>query len=77
LGAPLKGVLWECTAVAEIRVQARALSAKLIASLVGQIDPALSATSALRSLPFAGVPSSAQISPSDVLWHPRAFFAAQ
>jgi len=30
LGAPLKGVLWECTAVAEIRVQARALAAKLL-----------------------------------------------
>jgi uncharacterized NAD(P)/FAD-binding protein YdhS len=74
LGAPLKGVLWECTAVAEIRVQARALSAKLIASLVGQIDPALSATSALRSLPFAGVPSS---KPSDLLWHPSTLFAAQ
>lgn len=30
LGAPLKGVLWECTAMAEIRVQARALAAKLL-----------------------------------------------
>lgn len=32
LGAPLKGVLWETTAVAEIRVQARALAAKILAS---------------------------------------------
>ena len=30
MGAPLKGVLWECTAVPEIRVQARALAEKLI-----------------------------------------------
>jgi uncharacterized NAD(P)/FAD-binding protein YdhS len=30
LGAPLKGVLWETTAVAEIRVQARALAAKIL-----------------------------------------------
>jgi uncharacterized NAD(P)/FAD-binding protein YdhS len=32
LGAPLKGVLWETTAVAEIRVQAGALAAKLLLS---------------------------------------------
>jgi uncharacterized NAD(P)/FAD-binding protein YdhS len=32
LGAPLKGVLWECTALAEIRTQARALAAKLLLS---------------------------------------------
>lgn len=31
IGSPLKGVLWECTAVAEIRVQARALAAKILA----------------------------------------------
>ncbi|MFT3869450.1 MAG: FAD/NAD(P)-binding protein [Nibricoccus sp.] len=30
LGAPLKGVLWETSAVAEIRVQARALAAKIL-----------------------------------------------
>jgi uncharacterized NAD(P)/FAD-binding protein YdhS len=30
IGSPLKGVLWECTAVAEIRVQARTLAAKLL-----------------------------------------------
>ena len=32
IGSPLKGVLWECTAVAEIRVQARTLVAKLLSS---------------------------------------------
>jgi len=30
LGAPLKGVLWECTAVPEIRVQAREIARKLL-----------------------------------------------
>ncbi len=30
IGAPLKGVLWECTAVPEIRVQARALAERLL-----------------------------------------------
>jgi uncharacterized NAD(P)/FAD-binding protein YdhS len=39
LGAPLKGVFWECTAVAEIRIQARTLAAKLISSLVTQSYP--------------------------------------
>jgi uncharacterized NAD(P)/FAD-binding protein YdhS len=33
LGAPLKGVLWESTAVPEIRVQARALAEKLLAGI--------------------------------------------
>ena len=32
LGAPLKGVLWECTAVPEIRNQASALATRLLAS---------------------------------------------
>lgn len=32
LGPPLKGVLWESTAVPEIRVQAKALAAKLLVS---------------------------------------------
>jgi uncharacterized NAD(P)/FAD-binding protein YdhS len=32
LGAPLKGVLWECTAVPEIRAQAAALAARLLAA---------------------------------------------
>lgn len=30
IGAPLKGVLWECTAVPEIRVQAKAMAEKLL-----------------------------------------------
>lgn len=30
LGAPLKGVLWECTAVPEIRAQAKAIAVRLI-----------------------------------------------
>ena len=30
LGAPLKGVLWECTAVPEIRAQAKALAGRLL-----------------------------------------------
>jgi uncharacterized NAD(P)/FAD-binding protein YdhS len=30
LGAPLKGVLWECTAVPEIRTQAKALASRLL-----------------------------------------------
>lgn len=33
LGAPMKGVLWESTSVAEIRVQARDLAGKLLAAL--------------------------------------------
>ncbi|MDB6095276.1 MAG: FAD-dependent oxidoreductase [Verrucomicrobia bacterium] len=32
LGAPLKGVLWECTAVPEIRAQARTLAERLLAA---------------------------------------------
>ena len=32
LGAPLKGVLWESTAIAELRVQAEGLSARLLRS---------------------------------------------
>jgi uncharacterized NAD(P)/FAD-binding protein YdhS len=39
LGAPLKGVFWETTAVAEIRVQARALAAKLLLSPEIPADP--------------------------------------
>ena len=31
LGAPLKGVLWECTAVPEIRTQAKSLATRLLA----------------------------------------------
>jgi len=31
IGAPLKGMLWESTAIAEIRVQAQALADQLIA----------------------------------------------
>jgi uncharacterized NAD(P)/FAD-binding protein YdhS len=34
LGAPLKGVLWECTAVPEIRTQARALAQKLVSLFI-------------------------------------------
>jgi uncharacterized NAD(P)/FAD-binding protein YdhS len=78
LGAPLKGVLWECTAVAEIRIQARALSAKLIASLSGRVESAQSASPTPGSLSsFAGVSTPSQTKPTDMLLRPRAFFAAQ
>jgi uncharacterized NAD(P)/FAD-binding protein YdhS len=42
LGAPLKGVLWECTAVPEIRVQSRALAEKLISLKVHDQTESLS-----------------------------------
>lgn len=44
LGAPLKGVLWETSAVAEIRVQARALAAKILAATTASEDSAAAVT---------------------------------
>ena len=77
LGAPLKGVLWECTAVAEIRVQARALSARLIASLDESIEFASSSAASLpRPSAAGGLSYSARIQSSDTPWNSRPLFAA-
>ena len=76
LGAPLKGVLWECTAVAEIRVQARTLAAKLIASFAQQSESARSTASTQRPSPFGGTPNTLRIQASDTLWNQRSIFAA-
>lgn len=48
IGAPLKGVLWESTAVPEIRVQAQGLARRLAAPLKGSPTGVASAGSALR-----------------------------
>jgi uncharacterized NAD(P)/FAD-binding protein YdhS len=59
LGAPLKGVLWECTAVGEIRTQARALSAKVLSSLPEQTRFAPSSVSLPGSSLMSGTPFAA------------------
>jgi len=76
LGAPLKGVLWECTAVGEIRTQARALSAKLLSSLAERIEFARSSVSFPGSSVTSGSPYTAHISPTAGTWNLRSHFAA-
>jgi uncharacterized NAD(P)/FAD-binding protein YdhS len=76
LGAPLKGVLWECTAVAEIRVQARTLSAKLLSSLAQEIEFARSPASNPGPSLLSGFPSTTRITPADAAWNLRSLFAA-
>jgi uncharacterized NAD(P)/FAD-binding protein YdhS len=76
LGAPLKGVLWECTAVAEIRIQARALSAKLLSSIAEQIEFARSPVSISGSSLTSGSPFKANTSPAAGTWNLRSHFAA-
>jgi uncharacterized NAD(P)/FAD-binding protein YdhS len=46
LGPPLKGVLWETTGIADIRVQARALAAKILFETGRKIVPSASVLSA-------------------------------
>ena len=76
LGAPLKGVLWECTAVAEIRGQARALSVKLIAALAQQTAPAASPARAAGAHQVSSFENT-HGAPTGTPWKPRAFSAAQ
>jgi len=77
LGAPLKGVLWECTGVAEIRVQARTLSARLIASLDDQIEFASALSRSPGQASLGGQSFSFRIQSTDTHWNPRTLFAAR
>ena len=77
LGAPLKGVLWECTAVAEIRVQAQTLALKLVSSLTKESKSVWSLTHTRNPSEDREVAIRSRIQPADTLWNQRSVFVAQ